>query len=131
MKKFEFLNIVADEQDVDVYINGEIIANDYQMLYDFFGVEGTSPNKFAEMLQANAGKNLTVHINSIGGDVFAGMAMYNAIMDYKGNTTAVVDGICASAATLPLVACTKVKMSAASVLMIHCASMQLAETNKI
>ncbi|MCL1944855.1 MAG: Clp protease ClpP [Firmicutes bacterium] len=130
MKKFNFLNIAIDEQEIDIYISGDIVADNEKELYDYFGVESTSPNEFKQLLQDNAGKNLTVHINSRGGNIFAGVAMYNALMDYKGNTTAVVEGIVASAATLPMVACNKVRMMASSVVMIHCSSVAWTAGNK-
>jgi len=123
LKKFSFFSMSADETEVDVYINGEIIDNDLQSLYDYFGYDASSPSKFKAQLSEHSGKPLTLHINSRGGDPFAGMAMYHAILDHKGKTTAVVDGLCASAATLPLVGCETVKMTAASLIMIHNASM--------
>lgn len=125
MKKFGFLNIAVDEQEVDIYIQGELISDDLKALYEYFGIslQGTTPSEFKQVLNDNKDKNLTVHIDSIGGDYFVGVAMYNALMEHKGNTTAVIDGIAASAATLPMVACNKVKMHACSTIMIHCASM--------
>jgi len=123
MKIFKFLNIAKDEQGIDVYLNGEIINNDLNELYEYFGIEGSCPNKFEEELKNANGKPLTIHINSIGGDLFAGMAMYSAIKNYKGRTTAIVDSVCASAATLPMVACKRIIMQVPSVMMIHEASM--------
>lgn len=123
MKPFNFLNIAQDNESIDIYLNGEIIDSDLQWLYDYFEIEGTSPKSFKAMLDAAGGKPLTLHINSIGGDLIAGMAMYSAIKNYKGETTAIIDSICASAATLPMVACKKVIMQVPSTMMIHCASM--------
>lgn len=126
MKLFKFLNIAQDNENIDIYINGEIIDSNSQRLYDYFEVEATSPKSFNSMLSEANGKPLTIHINSIGGDLIAGIAMYSAIKNYKGKTTAIIDSICASAATLPAMACKKVIMQPASTFMIHCASMWTA-----
>lgn len=123
MNKFNFINLMADETDVELNLYGEIVSDDIKELYDFFGVQSSSPGGFKEFLKANTGKNLTLRINSPGGSFLVGVEMYNALMDYKGTTTAIIDGTAASAATLPLVACNKVKMSAPATIMIHCASM--------
>ena len=62
---------------------------------------------------------LTIKINSVGGDVFEGFAIYNAIKSYKGPTTAIVEGIAASAASLFAMAADVVVCRPASLFMIH------------
>lgn len=64
--------------------------------------------------------DLTVRVNSYGGDVFQGHAIYNLIRKYdKGETTVVVDGIAASAASVIAMAGDKVEMPINAMLMIH------------
>lgn len=75
-----------------------------------------------DSLKAADGAPIEVHINSPGGDAFEGMAIANALRAYKGKTTAIIDGICASAATMAAVACGEVRMHEASLFMIHEAS---------
>lgn len=60
-------------------------------------------------------------INSIGGDFFEGVAMYNRLLMHKGEISATVIGMCASAATLPLMAAKKEKrrIGAQASIMIH------------
>lgn len=60
-------------------------------------------------------------INSPGGDFFEGVAMYNRLLMHKGEISATVLGICASAATLPLMAAKKEKrrIGSQSTIMIH------------
>ena len=129
MKKFKFFNLMADETDVEINLYGELVADEMKDLYDWFGINSTAPGEFKELLNSHSGKNLTVRINSIGGDFLVGVELYNAIKGFKGTTVAVIDGIAASAATLPMVACGKVRMSAPATIMIHCASM-ITEGNK-
>ena len=63
--------------------------------------------------------NITVFINSVGGDVFAAAQMYNMLMEYSGNVTVKIDGIAASAASIIAMAGTKVLVSPVSQIMIH------------
>lgn len=63
--------------------------------------------------------NITVWINSPGGDCVAAAQIYNMLMDYKGNVTIKIDGIAASAASVIAMAGTEVLMSPVSTMMIH------------
>lgn len=63
--------------------------------------------------------DITVWINSPGGDCVAAAQIYNMLMDYKGNVTVKIDGIAASAASVIAMAGNKVMMSPVSMLMIH------------
>ena len=63
--------------------------------------------------------DITVWINSPGGDCVAAAQIYNMLMDYPGNVTVKIDGIAASAASVIAMAGTKVLMSPVSMLMIH------------
>ena len=63
--------------------------------------------------------DITVWINSPGGDCVAAAQIYNMLMDYKGNVTVKIDGIAASAASVIAMAGTEVLMSPVSMLMIH------------
>ena len=63
--------------------------------------------------------DITVWINSPGGDVFAASQIYNMLMDYPGKVTVKIDGIAASAASVIAMAADEVLMSPVSMLMIH------------
>ena len=63
--------------------------------------------------------NITVWINSPGGDCVAAAQIYNMLMDYPHDVTVKIDGIAASAASVIAMAGTKVLMSPVSMLMIH------------
>jgi ATP-dependent Clp protease protease subunit len=62
---------------------------------------------------------ITLRINSPGGDVQEGFALANALRSHKGRKIAVIEGVCASAATFPACACDELHMHAESLLMIH------------
>ena len=73
---------------------------------------------FKDELNSGEG-DITVWINSPGGDCVAAAQIYNMLIDYKGNVTVKIDGIAASAASVIAMAGTKVLMSPVSMLMIH------------
>ena len=77
-----------------------------------------TPQLFKEELMSGTG-DITLWINSPGGDCIAAAQIYNMLMDYKGNVTVKIDGIAASAASVIAMAGTKVIMSPVSMLMIH------------
>jgi ATP-dependent Clp endopeptidase proteolytic subunit ClpP len=94
------------------------------LLYDFIGFdlfdEGWTAQKFAEELNRIKGtKKLTVRINSPGGDVWDGMAIYNMLSDFASETRVVIEGIAASAASLVAMAGDTVDAYETSQLMIH------------
>ncbi|WP_071392669.1 head maturation protease, ClpP-related [Bacillus tuaregi] len=109
MKKF--WNWVKNEDGRTLHLDG-VIAEE-----SWFGDEVT-PKQFKSELN-NDGGNITVWINSPGGDVFAASQIYNMLMDYKGDVTVKIDGIAASAASVIAMAGGEVHMSPVSMMMIH------------
>lgn len=77
-----------------------------------------TPQLFRDELNAGNG-DITVWINSPGGDCIAAAQIYNMLMEYKGNVTIKIDGIAASAASVIAMAGTKVLVSPVSMMMIH------------
>ena len=94
-----------------LFLNGTIAEESW---FD----DDVTPQLFKEELNAGAG-DITVWINSPGGDCVAAAQIYNMLMDYKGNVTVKIDGIAASAASVVAMAGTKVLMSPVSMMMIH------------
>ena len=80
--------------------------------------DDVTPQLFKEELLSGSG-DITVWINSPGGDCVAAAQIYNMLRDYKGNVTVKVDGIAASAASVIAMAGTEVLMSPVSTMMIH------------
>ena len=83
----------------------------------FWGDEVTT-KAFREELNADAG-DITVWINSPGGNVFAAAEIYTMLRDYPGSVTVKIDAIAASAASVIAMAGNKVLMSPVAMLMIH------------
>ena len=77
-----------------------------------------TPQLFKDELMSGNG-NITVWINSPGGDCVAAAQIYNMLMDYPHDVTVKIDGIAASAASVIAMAGTKVLMSPVSTMMIH------------
>ena len=111
-KKFWDIKNQADAEQAEMLIYGDIADETW------WGDE-TTPKQFAEDLAALGGKDLTLRINSPGGDVFAAHAVYNQLKAYSGKVTARIDGLCASAATIITCAATHVVMPDNAVFMIH------------
>ncbi|WP_288395459.1 head maturation protease, ClpP-related [uncultured Vagococcus sp.] len=72
-----------------------------------------------EMMTIDQEEDLVIEINSYGGDAFLGTQLGNLIAGHPGKTTAIVTGMAASAATLPVFACDEIKMFPSSQIMIH------------
>lgn len=83
----------------------------------WFGDEVT-PEEFRDELYDGEG-NITVLINSMGGDCFAAARIYNMLAEYPGRVTVRIDGLAASAASVIAMAGDEVWMSPVSMLMIH------------
>jgi len=77
-----------------------------------------TPKMFRDELFSGTG-NITVWINSPGGDCVAASQIYAMLMDYKGSVTVKVDGIAASAASVIAMAGNRVLMAPTALLMIH------------
>lgn len=94
-----------------LFLNGTIAEESW---FD----DDVTPALFKQELDSGSG-NITVWINSPGGDCVAAAQIYNMLMDYKGDVTVKIDGIAASAASVIAMAGTKVLMSPVSMMMIH------------
>lgn len=95
-------------------------------IYDSIGDSwfgGVSAERFAkELRELDDTAEVEFHINSPGGDVYDGLAILNAIRQHPGRTTAVVDGLAASAASFIAMGADELVMAENSELMIHDAS---------
>ena len=94
-----------------LFLNGQIAD---QSWFD----DEVSPQMFKDELVSGKG-DITVWINSPGGDCVAASQIYNMLRDYKGNVTVKIDGIAASAASVIAMAGDKVLMSPVAMLMVH------------
>lgn len=102
---FEFKN--ASETDVEVSI------------YDVIGLWGVSAKSFTDELKKHSGKKLTVRINSPGGSVVDGYAIFNALKRHKGGLRVQIDALAASMATYIALAGAPIRMAENGFFMIH------------
>ncbi|HEL1717616.1 TPA: Clp protease ClpP [Streptococcus suis] len=107
----KFWNFTEDDSGRILRIEGQIADETW------FGDEVT-PQVFKNDLHAESG-DITLWINSPGGDVFAAAQIYNMLMDYKGDVHVMIDGLAASAASVIAMAGTTVSMSPVAMMMIH------------
>lgn len=85
---------------------------------DFWG-EGVTAKRIAAALRYIGDKDVVVNINSPGGDVFEGLAIYNLLREHPGAVTVKVLGLAASAASIIAMAGDEVQVARAGFLMIH------------
>lgn len=119
MKKFwkwknqKVLNQSTQTEMVErtLFLNGTIAEDSW---FD----DDVTPKMFKEELMDGSG-NITVWINSPGGDCVAAAQIYNMLREYKGDVTVKIDGIAASAASVIAMAGDKVLISPVSMMMIH------------
>ena len=116
MKKFYNLIPGQPGEESRLYIDGEIVrGQDYT---DFWTASRTKGAQTFRNELAQCGP-VTVYINSPGGDVFAGAAMYSALLDHPHKVTVKIMGIAASAASVVAMAGDEVLISPVGYMMIH------------
>ena len=115
MKKFwNWTNQAATETapaERILHLNGTIAEESW---FD----DDVTPQLFKDELMAGTG-DVTVWINSPGGDCVAAAQIYNMLTEYPGSVTVKIDGIAASAASVIAMAGARVLMSPVSMMMIH------------
>lgn len=97
-------------------VKGTIVSNDDVKLYDWFGWDCTAPKN---VVLPETGEDIEVHINSGGGDVYAGSEIYTALRSYSGKVVVKIVGIAASAASVIAMAGDVVEISPTAQIMIH------------
>lgn len=112
-------NAVKDENFRVFYNN---TAEELEIfLYGVVGDEYTESDagSIAKVLSSNRNKPVTMRINSFGGLAYDGLAIHNAIADHKGPTTAIIESVAASAASLAAIGADSVKMYGNATYHIH------------
>lgn len=122
MERFwQFRNLSQDEGELTLY--GNISSS--KPWWDDSG-EGIYSRQFADDLKSlGSVRNLTVRLNSNGGDVFAANAIYTQLKNHDAAVTIIIDGVAASAATIIAMAGDIVKAPSNAIFMIHDPLVQL------
>lgn len=102
-----------------VQIKGPIVSSDVKWIYDWFGIDATSPKDVSQQITDANGEDLEVEINSGGGDVYAGSEIYTALKGHVANVTTRIVGLAASAASVVAMSGKKVMMTPTGQFMIH------------
>jgi ATP-dependent Clp protease protease subunit len=112
MKQNKFWNWSKDVDDNRIlYLDGVIAEESW---FD----DDITPAAFkSELMDADG--DITIWLNSPGGDCVAASRIYAMLMDYKGGVTVKIDGLAASAASVIAMAGTKVLMAPTSLMMVH------------
>lgn len=100
------------DDNAELYIYGDIVS-------DKWGETDVTANDIVQRLQGVNAKNIDVYINSYGGEVAQGIAIYNTLKRHKAKVTTYVDGFACSIASVIAMAGDVRKMYANSLLMIH------------
>lgn len=99
--------------EIDIY--GEIIDESWRMS----DTETSAPSFKDALKELKDVKQITVNINSGGGDVFSGVAIHNMLKSHKAHVTVKIDGLAASIASVIAMAGDKVIIPRNAMLMIH------------
>jgi ATP-dependent Clp endopeptidase proteolytic subunit ClpP len=120
IKSYNIANVGENDAEISMYgevvstrptdfWTGEPIAGDFIALDEFM----------QDLKELETKDNITVHINSVGGDFYAGLAIYNRLRSMKANITTINDSLAASAGSIILQAGNTRKVRAASNTMVH------------
>lgn len=119
MKKFwNWKNRTVLNQETNLEQTERVLFLNGTIAEDSWFDDDVTPQLFKEELVSGNG-DITVWINSPGGDCVAAAQIYNMLREYEGNVTVKIDGIAASAASVIAMAGDKVLMSPVSMMMIH------------
>lgn len=99
----------------DLYFYGDIVNSEW----DRWEYEDAAPSTVLEFLEQVKGKDLNIYINSGGGSVFGGLAIYNMLKRHNGFKTVFVDGLAGSIASVIALAGDRVVVPENAFFMIH------------
>lgn len=121
MKKFWEIKQQASVPDaLDLYIYSAVEADSFDWWNGTEIKSETSADYFREQLAEHEDvKQINLYINSLGGSVKEGVAIYNQLRRHPANVTAYIDGFACSIASVIAMAADKIIMPRNAVMMIH------------
>ena len=99
--------------------NGEAPGSVEISIYDEIGFGGVTAKDFLAEVKRYKGQHIHLRINSVGGSVIEGAAIYNSLRRHKGGLTVHVDGLAASMASVIAMAGEEVYIADNAMLMVH------------
>ena len=104
----------------DIALRGELWDNDSADVLRFWGWRDiTAPMDIQAALEAAGGEDVTLLVNSPGGDMAGGLEIRSMLRRYQGRTTALFQGFGASAATLAATGCRTIQSEPGALLCYH------------
>lgn len=94
-------------------------VNVFGFIGDSWDETSTTASDFAHALKEAGGDDVTIHINSCGGDVFDAQTMAETLRAYRGRTTASIEGLAASSASFFALTADEVVINPSALMMIH------------
>lgn len=117
--KVGYLDLKEDEEKkkCSLYFYGDIVSATWESeRYE----EDKCPQDIADFLhQLDGFEDIDIYFNSGGGDVFAGLAIYNQLRRHEGHKTGHVDGMAASIASVIMFACDELHFASGAQCMVH------------
>lgn len=121
MVKNKYYALEVKDKEADVYIFGDITS------WEWFENDVSSYTLSKELQELDKDiEVINVHINSYGGEVAEGLAIYNMLRNHKAKVRTIIDGFACSIASVIFMAGDERIMNAASLLMVHNAWMYTA-----
>lgn len=111
---YRIRNATEEKDEADLYIYDEIMP---AYMAQWFG--GVSAEGLINELNEITASTINIHINSPGGSLFEGIAIYSTLMQHPANINVVVDSLAASAASIIAMSGDKITMVTGSQMMIH------------
>ncbi len=125
MGKLSYLSVKnITDAHAEIYIYGDVVGDEWEKWCD----TDTCPQDVIDALRDAQGKDVDVYINSGGGSVFAGVAIYNMLKRHTGKVTVHIDALAASIASVIAMAGDEIIMPNNSLLMIHKPAMTMLGT---
>lgn len=105
---------------LDIYIYDSIRGDSYNWWTGEIEQSETSSDYFKQLLEANHNvSNINLYINSMGGSVYEGIAIYSQLKRHKAKTTAYIDGFACSIASVIAMSADKIVMPKNTIMMVH------------
>ena len=124
-KTRKYYELNTEKNELTIYLYDDIMASDL-----FWGIDGSS-KEIRELLNDNYSQ-VNVRINSYGGDVFEGIAIYNLLKSYPAPVNIYIDSCACSIASVIAMAGDKVYMPENTFMMIHnCWSRAIGNSNEL
>lgn len=120
---FDLMPQAMERWNADIQAAAEDDKNTISILdaigFDPWSGDGVTAKRISAALRGMGGADVTVNVNSPGGDMFEGLAIYNILREYQGHVTIKVLGLAASAASIIAMAGDEIQVARSGFLMVH------------